>query len=83
MTYHVRVNHELGFFSFYDVEAEDRYKAGREAEKIFIKQFCGSNYEKSGDKEKYKIETYVFVDIIAEAKRDYEIFNKRYNHKSE
>jgi hypothetical protein len=51
--YHIRVTHELGFYSFYDVEAYDHHDAERKAIDIFITQFCSRPC-------KYRIEAYTF-----------------------
>ncbi len=49
----VRVDHELGFFSFYDVMAIDKNRAEREAGKQFKFDFCDN-------KSQYKLEYYTF-----------------------
>jgi hypothetical protein len=41
----VRVNHELGFFSFYEVEAEDYNEAEKKAKQMFLNEFCGGRKE--------------------------------------
>ena len=40
-TFKIIVTHSLGFFSDYEIEAENYHDAEREAKKIFINQFCG------------------------------------------
>lgn len=60
--YHIRIDHSLGFFSFYDIIANDYHTAEREAEKIFIEQFCGGTLETTfrGVTEKHSVKAYTF-----------------------
>jgi len=41
MIFKVRVDHSLGFFSFYEIDANDYHKAEEEAKRLFNNQFCG------------------------------------------
>ena len=43
--YKIRVEHSLGFFSFYEVEADGYKKAERIAEDMFLQDFCGGKSE--------------------------------------
>lgn len=43
--YKIRVEHSLGFFSFYDILADSKSKAEREAENRFLDDFCGGKSE--------------------------------------
>jgi hypothetical protein len=57
----IRVNHELGFFSFYEIEALNYNEAQRLAEKKFLDQYCGGKLESdvfAGVK--YKLESFTF-----------------------
>lgn len=61
-TFHIRVDHSLGFFSFYDIVASDYHTAERLAEQIFINQFCGGNNETTfrGVTEKHSVKAFTF-----------------------
>lgn len=62
-TFHIRVNHSLGFFSFYDIEAEDYHDAEKEAKKRFNNEFCGGGDNTTtfrGVKEQHKLEAFIF-----------------------
>lgn len=41
----IRVDHELGFFSFYEIKAGDYHDAEREAKQKFVDDFCGGKEE--------------------------------------
>lgn len=58
----IRVNHSLGFFSIYEIEAEHYWDAVIIAEKKFIDDFCGGNNQTTfrGVTEKHYLESFVF-----------------------
>lgn len=58
----IRVTHSLGFFSFYEIKADNYHDAESIAEKTFIEQFCGGKNETTfrGVKEKHTVESYTF-----------------------
>lgn len=52
--YNIRVNHSLGFFSFYEIEAPNGHDATQKAKKQFLTEFCGGTL---GDG--YSLETFI------------------------
>ena len=59
--FHIRVDHELGFFSFYDIPAKDYHDAEKEAEQQFLDDFCGGNNNSSVfPGVKYTLESFTF-----------------------
>lgn len=60
--FHIRINHSLGFFSFYDIEAFHYLEAEIEAKKRFTDDFCNPNNETTfrGVTEKHTLEAYTF-----------------------
>jgi hypothetical protein len=58
--FHVRVDHSLGFFSFYDIPAIDYHEAEKIAKRQFITEFCGGNNETTfrGVKTKHSVSAY-------------------------
>lgn len=55
--FEVRVMHQLGFFSFYVIEAANSHDASKKAKKQFVIDFCGGQTT-------YELKTYVFDQII-------------------
>lgn len=60
--YQVRVNHSLGFYSFYEVEASDWMDAEKEAKRIFTEEFCSPTLETEfrGVTTKHYLKAYTF-----------------------
>jgi hypothetical protein len=71
-TFHIRVDHSLGFFSFYDVEAEDYHDAEKEAMRIFNIEFCGGGDNTTifrGVKEQHSLSAFTF-DKFSDNQKD-------------
>lgn len=61
--FHIRVTHSLGFFSFYDIEANDYHDAEKEAMRIFNNEFCGGGDNTTtfrGVKEQHSLSAFPF-----------------------